>query len=600
MTRQPALVSRERGKQTSHTMLRASAVLQKLNFKRTRRKSAERSSSQLNNLPYMDSETTEETHPAPAETTTIAVPTISGLPQDLIDEILNHLSSGKKSNFKLSLQSCALISKSWLVPCRRHLFRTILFTWRRVGAWLEMFPAPEKSPAYYVKELRFWSPGWRFGAPETFFDYIPWFTNATLISWRGEAELRPFLRILSLGSLSQSVTSLTVEMSTISVLQIRDVIARLHNLDDLKLTGSLVALDDGFRLRELGLPLRGKFRGQLTLLKEHVDGDIVDMLLDIPTGLHFTELHIHGAKQNLYSAVRLSEACGKNLTKLTYALDDYGKSTSSFFRSTRNTSLTLPLGIEDQEIFIRTFDFAKLPNLKEADIKAHLTSAALLWVHEALSTIRPSTSPHLSVLQFDYLSPRGVPQYLIDQFRTDLRLIEGEATRIESEFFGSVKLVLTRFPGLFGVGCLQPHCCWFLTNTPVLTSFRCRTQRSPRLTPPGFFTAISLRYLKGSCEEPCHSGCTESNCKGTFSPPPKHTELFHHGPEQRLIRGGSSKGYGSRVFGSGRWGSGRMRGFVNVFARKGVLGVCVACRVGEAGPSLGMTSRKYSMVNRNT
>lgn len=44
----------------------------------------------------MDSETTEKTHPAPAETTTIAFPTISGLPQDVIDEILNHLSTGKK------------------------------------------------------------------------------------------------------------------------------------------------------------------------------------------------------------------------------------------------------------------------------------------------------------------------------------------------------------------------------------------------------------------------------------------------------------------------------------------------------------------------
>lgn len=180
----------------------------------------------------------------------------------------------------------------------------------------------------------------------------------------------------------------------------------------------------------MGSFLRGKFRGQLTLLKEHVDPDIVDMLLDIPTGLHFAELYIHGAKPNLYSAVRLSEACGENLTKLTYTLDDYSP--------------------ENQESFIRTFDFAKLPNLKEADIKAHLTSAALLWVHEALSTIRPSTSSHLSILQFDYFPLRGVPQHLIDQFRIDLRLIEGEATRIESQFFGSVKLILTRFPGLFG------------------------------------------------------------------------------------------------------------------------------------------------------
>ena len=291
-------------------------------------KTAQRSSSQR--PPTMDSETTTTERSASAETSAATVSVTPRIPQEIIDEILDLLSAGGKQDSGPSLRSCCLVAKSWVASCRRHLFHTVSFTWRNATDWIETFPIPQEGPAHFVRELRFWSPGRRFDAPEEFFDHIPWFPGVRSISWKGEAGLQPFLRILSLGRLPQSVTSLSIEMSTVSVLQIRDAMALLPNLNDLKLAGSLVMIDRT-RLRGIGGALRGDFCGKLTLLKEHVHPDIVDMLLGVPTGLHFTELHIHGTKQNLHLVVRLSEACGKNLTKLTYLADDHGKSDPALF-----------------------------------------------------------------------------------------------------------------------------------------------------------------------------------------------------------------------------------------------------------------------------
>jgi len=53
-----------------------------------------------------------------------------------------------------SLQSCALVSKRWVPPCRRHLFHTIAFSSNDMTRWFKLFPLPEKSPAHYVRELR--------------------------------------------------------------------------------------------------------------------------------------------------------------------------------------------------------------------------------------------------------------------------------------------------------------------------------------------------------------------------------------------------------------------------------------------------------------
>ena len=281
----------------------------------------------LTATPIMGSETRVATQSTSVETDATVISTIPDLPQDIIAEILDHLrtADSRRSDSRRTLLFCSLISRSWVAPCRRRLFRTILFTWAYVAGWLEAFPVPEKSPAYYVKELHFSFPGWRSDASTEFFDHIPWFVNVRTVSWKGQADLYLFHQILSLGTLSRSLTSLSLERFAISVLQIRDIMARLDNLEDLRLSGFLVKIDKD-RVCGIGAALRGRFSGRLTLLEELVDPDIADMLLEVPTGLHFTEMYIHAMRHNLHSAVRLSEACGTNLTKLTYMVGDLGES----------------------------------------------------------------------------------------------------------------------------------------------------------------------------------------------------------------------------------------------------------------------------------
>jgi len=107
--------------------------------------------------------------------------TIPGIPQDVIDEILDHLSTDSDPG---SLRACALVSKSWVQSSQRHLFRAVGFNSRDVDGWFKAFPVPEESPAHHVRDLRVWIGGGN-SVPEKFFEYIHWFTNVEKLSLCG-------------------------------------------------------------------------------------------------------------------------------------------------------------------------------------------------------------------------------------------------------------------------------------------------------------------------------------------------------------------------------------------------------------------------------
>lgn len=71
---------------------------------------------------------------------------------------------------------------------------------------------------------------------------------------------------------------------------------------------------------------------------------------------------------------------------------------------------------------------------------------ALQWIPTALSTLKPTTSPHLSVVQL-YFTPRTrwrVPRASIERLNNDLGLIEHEVARIGREFVGEVNVTMDR------------------------------------------------------------------------------------------------------------------------------------------------------------
>ena len=288
----------------------------------TARVSAEEQRPALNSPTHdrllMGSNTSRTRRPTTVKTQAVVV---SRLPQEIIDEILGRLATD--SDFR-SLRSCALVSKSWVPPCRRFLFHTVVFTRVAMERWLERFPVPEESPAHLVKDLYVWIGAHHYYVPDKLLEYTPWFINATSLSLLGYKGV-VMMQKPSLWRSPQSVTSLTIKTGVISLMEIRDIMAELPNLDSLWLSGALFV--DRRVSQGVGTVLRGRFGGKLRLCNRYAGEFVTNMLLEIPTGIHFTEVQIECPRKLLPSTVRLLEACGRTLVRLSYMVDFKGKST---------------------------------------------------------------------------------------------------------------------------------------------------------------------------------------------------------------------------------------------------------------------------------
>jgi len=254
--------------------------------------------------------------------------TIPRIPHDIINEILDHLASHSDLQ---TLRACALVSRSLVQPCQRHIFHTVRFTPASSRRWLRIFPVREESPAHYVKGIRL-EIGQNFRIPKRFFKCIPWFTNVDRMVLSGHGAVPPryggssSLPGPSLWKLPRSVTSLTISTAVVTLVQVRDIMAQLPNLNNLVLSGPSAAVDRR-ELLGIGTALKGAFGGRLRLGDASVDGDVINMLLEIPSGLHFAELEICCTRSRLpSSAVVLAEACRKTLVKLSHTVAFYRKS----------------------------------------------------------------------------------------------------------------------------------------------------------------------------------------------------------------------------------------------------------------------------------
>jgi len=258
--------------------------------------------------------------------------TIPIIPLDIINEILDHLATDFRT-----LRACALVSRSWIQPCQRLLFHTARFTPTSAFQWLQTFPVRDESPAHHVRDLLL-GVGQVDGIPEKFFGCIPWFTAVERLFLTGYGGGLLRYRGPSLGyvwfpplwepyfwNIPRSVTSLTIETGAVTLMQVRDIMAQLPNLNDLMLSG--FAKEDGRKWPGIGTILKGRFGGRLMVRGASVSEDIINLLLEIPSGLHFVELKIECSQNRLpSSAVRLAEACGKTLVKLSHDVTFYSKS----------------------------------------------------------------------------------------------------------------------------------------------------------------------------------------------------------------------------------------------------------------------------------
>ena len=391
--------------------------------------------------PRMGSKSSKPKRPAPVKAKALTVPRI---PQDVIEEILDHLATDSdpcgtlRPNTIACLRACALVSRSWVQPSRRHLFHTVVFTSRRVNRWFRTFPIPEESPARHIKNISVW-----FGddspIPEEFWDYTPWFTDADLVCLFLFEGLPP-LRKRSFWRLPRSTTSLAIDTDAAILMRVRDITAQLSNLEDLSLSGCLVATD------KRGLPGNGE---RLTVHSGRDAYDTIGMYLKTLSEPYFTEVCIHSTRKHLLSAVGLAEACCKTVVKLSHEVIPYGRFrriSSRLDLVCKVPTLILFAGVDGHGGYERSFDFSQFPNIQEIcfGFRVGWREGGVPWIPSALSTLKPTTSPHLSAILLDFAAESSIinqsADTLIENMGNDIRRIADEVARIDREFKGTVAL----------------------------------------------------------------------------------------------------------------------------------------------------------------
>jgi len=438
--------------------------------------------------------------------------TISMIPHDIIIEIFDHLASDSDLR---SLQACALVSKPWVQPCRYHLFHTVIFTPASAREWLKMFPVQEASPAYHVRDLCL-QIGEEYPIPEKFFECIPWFTDASRMTLSGYGgfplEYGGFspLREPSFWKIPRSVTSLTINTGAVTLVQVRDIMAQLPNLNDLELSGYLAEVDRG-KLPGIGTILKGRFGGRLML--REASEDIINMLLEIPSGLRFVELEIHCARNRLPSAIRLSEANGATLVKLSYTANFYCGSYRFRLTPTWDNNVSTLTHSPDairHDTIERSFDLSKFPNLQDVTFRvmAYWWGEDITWIPMALSTLRPTTSPHLSTITLDFCSSITQPvEPVTTGMDNDLQRIAGEVARMECEFKGAVKFIVfldSRFEAALDSLNVRFYCFFWkrpLGHVDLYSFFPCRSFDTTfieigRLSLPLAFLHVNIVWIE--------------------------------------------------------------------------------------------------------
>jgi len=112
-------------------------------------------------------------------------------------------------------------------------------------------------------------------------------------------------------------------------------------------------------------------------------------------------------------------------------------------------TLTQSPGVGGSESSKRSFNFSKLPNLRELEIGVDWMGGDLLWIPMALSTINFATSPYLSAITLGFFHPPPLDWIVeppIEGTGSDLQRVADEVARIEREFGRAVDLTVLRDP----------------------------------------------------------------------------------------------------------------------------------------------------------
>jgi len=246
------------------------------------------------------------------------------LPPEILDYIVDLLQGNSKP-----LKECCLVSKSWILRTRKHLFAEVrLDAEEDLISWKEIFPDPTTSPAHhaetlYVGCLHVVTPadadasGWIAGFSRVvnlkLDAYNAYLENA-------EAFLVPF------HGLSPTIKSLSVYLAVLPPSQLLNLILSFPLLEDLTLIGddpSTRNIDGPDGLSTIIQPSNPPaLTGSLELHLGVRIRPIVHRLLSLPGGVHFQDLTLTACdEEDHLLVVALLEECSYTLESLDICYD---------------------------------------------------------------------------------------------------------------------------------------------------------------------------------------------------------------------------------------------------------------------------------------
>lgn len=237
------------------------------------------------------------------------------MPAEMLDHIVDFLHESEDA-----LRSCCLVSKSWILRTRKHLFANVEFrTAADLRSWKITFPDPCTSPAWHTKTLHVGCPQAVTTADAKKGGWIPAFfrvehleVDLHMACHEAEVSLIPFY------GLSPALKSLRVTASYLP-LQIFDLIYSFPPLDDLSVIIHDMSNYDSF-LEEQAVVQPSSppsFTGSLQLFVRTGLNPIASPLLSLPNGLNFRKLDFVGYSETDFSlATALAERCRDTLESI--------------------------------------------------------------------------------------------------------------------------------------------------------------------------------------------------------------------------------------------------------------------------------------------
>ena len=225
------------------------------------------------------------------------------LPPEILDFIIDHL-----ADEPAALKVCCIISKSWVLQTRKHLFAHVELDALRshMDLWKKAFPDPSNSPAYYTRTLSIRNASTLTATDTDVEGWIYAFCNVVHL----EFTYVDGVTLVLFYGLSPTVRSLRLINSTTGVF---DLVYSFPLLEDLTLINSSVK--GGVEVWNPP-PTSLKLTGTLELRTLGVVPPIARRLLNLPHGLRFSKIRVAFLDEEIESVNDLVSACSATLESL--------------------------------------------------------------------------------------------------------------------------------------------------------------------------------------------------------------------------------------------------------------------------------------------